>query len=150
MSTAARDIRDSLKACLASVAGPEYNELKYLDDISQNTSLLRRGYGVRPGVAPEVGELGTTKHLTYTQTFEYVLVKAYKESAHSDSAKYETFLDLHEIALRFNNKVYTTKAGLPARVLNVVNLVINEPEYLTTDKVTVLTGNIDIIYRLTL
>ena len=150
MSTVARDLRDALTTCLGSEAGAEYNELKYLNDVSQNHSRLRRGYGVRPSSTIEVGTEGTTKNLTYTQTFEFVLAKAYKESALGDSSKFEAFLDLHDIALRFNNKVYNTKAGLPSRVLNVVNLTLDEPAFLDEDKVTVLTGNIDIIYRLTL
>ena len=152
MSTAARDVRNALKMCLASTAGAEYYELKYVENVTENSFNQGKDlrYGVRPGITPENGINGTTGHLTYTQSFEFVLTKGYCESAHDDFSKYETFLDLHEIALRFYNKVFTTKAGLPSRVLNAVNLVINEPEFLTQSKVTVLTGNVDIIYRLTL
>ena len=151
MSTVARDLRDSLKMCLLNVAGAEYHELKYLDDLSQNsfTGGHDKRYGVRPGVTPRNDEAEVNKALTYTQTFEFVLTKGYCESGVSDSEKYEAFLDLHEIALRFNNKVLTTKAGLPSRVLNSINFELAEPVFLD-DKVAVLTGNIDIIYRLTL
>jgi len=149
MSDASRVIRDQLLVCLASVAGVEYNELKYLEDITQNsfTQGKDKRFGVRPGVTPEIGEDGVNKTLTYNQTFEFVLVKGYKQSAHSDSGKYEAFLDLHEIALRFYTKAMN---GLPSRALNAINLVIDEPTFENKDKVAVLTGNIDILYRLTL
>lgn len=149
MPTAAREVRDTLKTCLATTAGSEYNELKYLDDLTQNsfTQGKHRRYGVRPGVTPEAGEAGVTKDLTYTQSFEFVLTKGYKQSAHSDSAKYEAWLDLHEIALRFYNKVYQ---AVPSRALNITNLIIEGPTFLADDKVAVLTGNVDIVYRLTL
>ena len=151
MPTAARDVRDALKTCLSTTAGVEYNELKYLDESSISQNSFTQGkdtrYGVRPSSTPEADEAGVTKDLTYTQTFQFVLTKGYKTSAHGDSAKFEAFLDLHEIALQFYNKVYKAP---PARALNVVNLLIQEPEFLADDKVAVLTGNVDIIYRLTL
>ena len=149
MQSCAREILNSLQTCLATEAGSEYNKLKYLDDLSQNNALLRRGYGVRPGATTEQAPFGTNKNLTYVQSFEFVLAKAYKTSAPSDEVKYDAFLDLHEVALCFINRVYNTKAGLPNKVLNVTGILINEPEFLE-DKVTVLTGNIDITYRLTL
>lgn len=151
MSTAARDIRDALRNCLSSEAGAEYNELKYLDDLEQNsfTNGKDRRYGVRPGAAPRNDDAEVNRALTYTQSFQFVLTKGYKQSAVSDSEKYEAYLDLHEIALRFNSKVLKTKAGLPSRVLNSINFVLDGPVFLD-DKVAVLTGNIDIIYRLTL
>ena len=151
MPTAARSVRDELKTCLASTAGAEYNELKYLEEASLSKNSFTQGkdkrYGVRPGSTPESAEAGVNRDLTYTQSFEFVLTKGYKQSAHSDSAKYEAFLDLHEIALQFYNKVYKAP---PSRALNVVDLIIEEPLFVADDKVAVLTGNVNIIYRLTL
>lgn len=149
MFSCARDVLNALETCLQNELGSEYNKLKYLDDLNQNGTDLRRGFGVRPGITIEQGDLGTTKHLTYAQTFEFVLAKAYKTSAPSDSRKYTEFLNLHELALCFVDKVYETKAGLPGKVLNVTNIVISEPQFLE-DKITVLTGTIDITYRLTI
>lgn len=150
MSTVGRDLRDSLKVCLSSVAGSEYNELKYLENLSDNSfTRASERYGVRPGATPENNPTEVTRSLDYLQTFEFVLTKGYCQDGVSDTAKYEAFLDLHEIALRFNNKVINTKAGLPARVLNAINLNLEGPVFLD-DKVAVLTGSIDIIYRLTL
>lgn len=151
MSTVGRQIRDSLMVCLADEAGVEYHTLKYLDDLSQNsfTNGHDKRYGVRPGETPRNDVASVNKALTYTQTFEFVLTKGYCHSDVSDSDKYEAFLDLHEIALRFNNRVLNTKAGLPSRVLNSINFELSEPVFLS-DKVAVLTGNIDIIYRLSL
>lgn len=151
MPTAGRDVRNALETCLASTAGIEYNELKYLDDISKNSFNQGKDkrYGVRPGATPENQEANVLRHQTYTQSFTFVLTKGYCQDGVSDTDKYEAFLDLHEIALNFHKKVFNTKAGLPSRVLNAINLRIEEPEFVD-DKVTVLTGNIDIIYRLTL
>lgn len=149
MSTASRDILEHLKTCLAAEAGAEYNELKYLDNLESNsfTQGKSQRYGVRPGLTFEVGLDGVTGSLTYTQTFEFVLTKGYKQSALSDQAKYESFLDMHEVVLRFYNKVFNAP---PSRACNVINLTIQEPTFLADDKVAVLIGNVDIIYRLTL
>jgi hypothetical protein len=106
-------------------------------------------YGVRPGETPRNDVAIANQALTYTQTFQFVLTKGYSQTGMTDEAKFEAFLDLHEIALRFNNRVIKTKAGLPGTVLNAINFFLDEPEFLD-DKVAVLTGNIDIIYRLTL
>jgi hypothetical protein len=151
MSDAARTVRDDLLTCLSTTAGPEYNELKYLDNVSQNsfTQGKDKRYGVRPGASFEIEEDGVNKTLTYRHTFEFVLTKGYCQDGVSDSDKYEAFLDLHEIALNFQKKVINTKAGLPSRVLNAINLNIEAPTFLD-DKVTVLTGSIDILYRLNL
>ena len=151
MSTVGRDVRDALLVCLSSEAGAEYNNLKYLDELSQNafSGGHDKRYGIRPGATPRNDAAEVNRALTYTQTFQFVLTKGYCQSAVSDTEKYEAFLDLHEIALRFNNRVLKTKAGLPSRVLNSINFNLNDPVFLD-DKVAVLTGNIDIIYRLTL
>ncbi len=149
MPSVGRQVRDSLKNCLASVLGVEYNELKFLDDLSKNSFTRKtERYGIRPGATPENNPTEVTRSLDYVQTFQFVLTKGYCQDGVSDSDKYEAFLDLHELALTFNNKVMRTKAGLPSRVLNAINLNIDEPLFLD-DKVAVLTGNIDIIYRLT-
>jgi hypothetical protein len=150
MSSIARDIRDAMKTCLANEAGVEYNELKYLDNIGKNSFTQGKDerYGVRPLQTDPNDTASVNKALTYTQTFEIVLTKGYCIDGVSDTDKYEAFLDLHEIALRFNNKVKTTRLGL-ARVLNSIEISIAEPVFLDQDKVAVLTGNINIIYRLT-
>ena len=149
MAGVGRQVRDALQNCLRSVVGPEYNELKFLDDLSKNSFTRKtERYGVRPGATPENNPTEVTRSLDYIQTFQFVLTKGYCQDGVSDTDKYESFLDLHELALTFNNKVIVTKAGLPSRVLNAINLNLDEPVFLD-DKVAVLTGNIDIIYRLT-
>lgn len=149
MAGVGRQVRDALKNCLSSVLGPEYNELKFLDDLSKNSFTRKtERYGVRPGETPENNPTEVFRGIDYVQTFQFVLTKGYCQDGVSDTDKYEAFLDLHELALTFNNKVIVTKAGLPSRVLNAINLNLDAPEFLD-DKVAVLTGNIDIIYRLT-
>ena len=150
MAGAARDIRNALLTCLSSTAGPEYNELKYLANLELNsfTGGHDKRYGVRPGATPRNDEAEVNKSLTYTQTFEIVLTKGCTLTGVSDSERYEAFLDLHEIALTFQKKVINTKAGLPSRVINAINFNIEEPTFLNDDKVAVLIGNIDIIYRI--
>lgn len=149
MAGVARQIRNALANCLSSEAGAEYKELKYLQDLEQNsfTAGHDKRFGVRPGAAPRNDDASVNRSLTYTQSFQFVLTKGHGVTGVSDTEKYEAYLDLHEIALRFNNKVLRTKAGLPSRVLNAINFEIQEPAFLD-DKVVVLIGNIDIIYRL--
>lgn len=151
MASAARDLRNSLQTCLQTTAGSEYNQLKYLADLDKNSFSggHDKRFGIRPAVSSRNLEAETTKHLTYTQSFEFVLTKGFCNDGVSDTEQYEAYLDLHEIALNYTRKVIQTKAGLPARTMNAINFVIDEPVFLE-DKVAVLTGNIDIIYRLTL
>ena len=151
MATAARDLRNSLQTCLQTTAGAEYNQLKYLATLDKNSFSggHDQRFGIRPSVASRNLEAETTKHLTYTQSFEFVLTKGFCNDGVSDTGQYDAYLDLHEIALNFTRKVIQTKAGLPSRTMNTINFVIDAPEFLE-DKVAVLTGNIDIIYRLTL
>ncbi len=146
-----RELRNSLEVCLSTEAGLEYNKLKYLTELSMNsfTNSHDQRYGVRPGVTVRNDVAEVNKSLTYTQSFQFVLTKGFCQDGVSDTDSYEAYLDLEEIALRFNSKVQRTKAGLPVDVLNTVNFLLEEPVFLD-DKVAVLTGNIDIIYRLTL
>lgn len=153
MATFGRDLRDTMKACLSSVAGSEYNELKYLapENIGKNAfnGGHDRRFGIRPSFTSRNTAAETTKHLTYTQSFEFVLTKGFCTDGVSDTAQYEAYLDLHEIALNFTRKVVQTKAGSVGITMNSINFSIEEPLFLE-DKVAVLSGNIDIIYRLTL
>jgi len=151
MSTILMDLKTTLVGCLGSVTGPEYNELKYLSDLDKNAFGNGKTcrYGIKPGFTTEL-EPGVVKALTYQQTFEFVLTKGFcGQSGVSDEGAYKSFCDLHQIALEFEKKLVNTKAGLPSRVLNVVNMTIDEPEFLQ-EKVTVLKGTFDVIYRLTL
>lgn len=151
MSNVASLIHTQLEACLAVEAGIEYKELKYLDDLTANsfTGGNDKRFGVRPLGATINDDAEVNKSLTYSQTFQFVLTKGCYLSGVSDRGKYDAYLELHEIALRFNSKVKGTKAGVPTRVLNTLSFEIDPPEFLD-DKVAVLTGNIEIIYRLTL
>jgi hypothetical protein len=149
----ATQLRDSIAVKLSSAAGAEYTTLKYLnpDLLSKNsfTSGHDKRHGVRPSFTTNTEDSGVSGMQTYRQTFEVVLTKGYSQSGVSDTAKYDAFLELHEIALQFNAEMIRTRAGSPSIVLNVQNLNIDEPQFLD-DKVAVLTGTVEIIYRVTL
>lgn len=148
MPSVGRELRDSLEACLSSVAGPEYIKMKYLDLLEKNTSkaMSGKGYGVRPLDTFRNLEIEVTRGPSYTQTFQFVLTKKFGTQGVGDSAQYEAYLDLHEIALSFINKVAANHTGLHSRALNVPDFNIAAPQFLE-DKVAVLIGNIDINYR---
>lgn len=144
----ARNLKVGLKTCLAASVGPDYTELAYLENLEDNsfTQGHDKRYGIRPGSAPENVEASNFGYITYTQTFEFVLTKGFGQDGVSDDAAYDAWLDLHEKALQFNNKTVLNKAGRADIVVNVLNFSLDAPEFLE-DKVAVLTGSIDIIYR---
>lgn len=147
----AKDLKESLEAQLVAQVGVNYKPLKYIEDPSLNsfTQGNDRRYGVRPGGAPENVVAGVKGAITYTQTFEFVLTKGFVQDGVSDSAAYEAWLELHDLALLYNSRLINTKAGMPTVVLNVLGFNLAPPEFLE-DKVAVLTGSVDIIYRINL
>jgi hypothetical protein len=144
-----KQLKEALEVQLVLELGPTYKPLKYMQTLEQNsfTQGNDKRYGVRAGATPENVAASVQGAITYVQSFEFVLTKGFAQDGVSDSAAYDAWYDLHQKALLFNNRVVKTKAGEPSLVANVLGFNLAPPLFLD-DKVAVLTGNIDIIYRL--
>lgn len=149
MSDIMRTIRNAIESEIQTELGVAYKKLAYVEDVQKNslrTSSER--YGVRPLGSSQIP--GVTKFTTFTQAFEVVLTKAYRESMIDDSEQVEKSLDNRELLLAIYKRLVNNKCGAPSVVLNVFDLVIDEPEYLTDDKVAIQRATMNITYRLTL
>lgn len=149
MSTVSKQLSDSIKLAVNSVMGAEYKEMAYSNDISLNSfKNCTTQFAVQ---AREVFETSSvTKHLTYSQSFGVVLSKGYCGGDLTDAESVAVSFELREMLHELYVHLVNTKAGLPSRVMNVVGLSMDTPEYLFDEKVTVLRGTFNIIYRLTL
>lgn len=144
-----RDIRDSMLSEIATELGATYKQLAYLEDVEKNNFRTNNDrYGVRALTANEVP--GVTKNVHITQTFEVVLTKGYYESSLDDTEQVEKAYDNRENALDIYKRMVNTHAGLSGTVLNITNLVVEEPEYLLEEKVAVQRATMDITYRFNL
>lgn len=143
-----RDIRNALEAQILATLGSGYQKLQYVEDVEKNSFRTNsERYGVRALSAAE-GE-GVTKSVRITQQFEVVLTKSYYEAKISDSEQIEKSLDNRENLLDIYKQVVNTRLALPT-VLNVTNLVVDEPEFLEEEKVVVQRATMDITYRFSL
>lgn len=144
-----RDVKNSMITEISAELGASYTALPYLEDVSKNNFRSNNNrYGVRALGANEVP--GVTKNVHITQSFEVVLTKAYYESSLDDSNQIETAYDNRENVLDIYKRLVNTRAGIPATVLNITNLVVSEPEYLVEEKVAVQRATMDITYRFSL
>lgn len=142
-----RDITVGLETEVATETG--YSKLKYVEQIEENSfNNFGENYSIRPLASFE--SPGSTKTLTSTQTFEVVLTSSYIQSAASDSSLQTKKLDMYEKMLDTVIRIEKNKAGVPASVLNINNLAIQEPQVLFNQKVVVLTATIDVLYRINL
>lgn len=149
MSTVSLDINNALKACILSVMGPEYKEMAYNFEITPNTfKNCKTQYAVQAGEVEEVS--GVNKYLTFSQTFRVVLAADGCDNGLTDEGSVAASFTLRQKMFELYVHLINTKAGLPSRVMNVSQLNMDNPEYLDDEKVTVLRGNFNIIYRLTL
>lgn len=148
-TTIVKDINDGILAQAATVLGADYKELPYVYDVVKNNFRTSKSrYGARPLSTVEID--GVVKATTHIQTFEVVLTEGYSQTSISDAKlqekafiAYEKMYDIYQ-ALAQNN------AGVPGSVLLVQNLSILEPEVLEEDKVVVLRGQFDVLYRIEL
>lgn len=149
MSTVSLDLSNSLKTCIQTVMGPEYKEMAYNFEVTPNTfKNAKNQYAVQAGEIEEIS--GVTKYLTFSQTFRVVLASEGRDSGLTDAGSVAASFDLRQKMFELYVHLINTKAGLPSRVMNVTQLNMDTPEYLDDEKVTVLRGNFNIIYRLTL
>lgn len=149
MSTVSLDITTAVKLAVNSVMGAEYKEMAYSNDISLNSFR-----NCQTQFAVQARDLfqteSVTKFLTFSQTFGVVLTKGYGGGELTDEESVEASFELRQKMLELYVHLVNTKAGLPSRVMNVVDLSMDTPEYLFDEKVTVLRGTFNVIYRLTL
>lgn len=149
MSTVSLDISNAIKTAINSVMGVEYKEMAYSNDVSLNSfKNCQTQFTVQARDVFQVDSV--TKHLTFSQTFGVVLTKGYCGGDLTDEESVATSFELRQKMLELYVHLVNTKAGLPSRVMNVVELSMDTPEYLFDEKVTVLRGSFNIIYRLTL
>lgn len=149
MPTVSLDISDKIKQAITTVMGAEYKEMAYSNDISLNSfKNCTTQFTVKAGEVFEAASV--TKHLTFSQSFEVVLSKGYCGGDLTDDESVVVSFELRQKMFELYVHLINTKAGLPSRVMNVVNLSMETPEYLFDEKVTVLRGSFNIIYRLNL
>lgn len=143
--TPVNDIINALEVRVAAVTG--YDKLPYVYDIEKNAwNKSLEGFAVRPAATEETTTV--TKRLTYIQTFEVVLTNGYVQASIDDSSLQEAVKTISDLLHGVFVDVEQTRAGIPATVLNVLNLTIEQPEIIEDQKVVALTGRINILYRL--
>lgn len=143
--TPINDIINALEVRVAAVTG--YEKLPYVYDIEKNAwKNSIAGFAVRPAATEETTTV--TKRLTYIQSFEVVLTGGYIQTAIEDSSLQEVVKTISDLMHSVFVDVEQTRAGIPATVLNVLNLTIEQPEIIEDQKFVALTGVINILYRL--
>lgn len=149
MSTIVSTLVTAIETQIAAELGASYSELGYVLDVSKNSYRQNDNrYGVLPLESVQVS--GVTRFATYEQNFQIVLTKGYGQSKISDSDQRDKAIELYQLAHQVNKRLVTTKAGSPSNVMNVSNLRIDQPEYLTEEKVAVLRATVTLTYRLAL
>lgn len=142
-------ITAGIKTRTAAVLGVEYGELPYVVDVTKNNykSNTKR-YGVRALTATEVSSV--TKFVTQLQSFEIILTDSYYQSKLDDSNAVQTAHSLQDSILDIYKDLINTKAGEPGFVMNVTNLIINEPEYIEESKVVLIRAQVAVLHRVSL
>lgn len=149
MSTNVEVIKNAMEAEIGTLLGSQYKKLAYVEDFEKNNFRTNsERYGVRTLAGGEVP--GTTKHPTFTHTFEVVLSKAYLNSKLDDSEQVQKALDNYENMLAIYKQLVNSRGGAPATVLNITNLQMASPEYITESKVAVQRATMDVTYRFSL
>lgn len=140
-------LRDSVEARMAAVAGSEYSLLGNMTEIEKNAF---KGANNRYGVVPrEMNEVdGTTCFLTIDQNFELVLTNGFFSNVTaSDLDKRNKTIVLQDLMLDIYKDLKSSKAGRPDIVMHTLDLNIQDPEFLEEDHVVILRAIITIKYR---
>lgn len=134
---------------ISTVLGAGYGKLPYITDVEKNNYVTNSDrYGVRALTATQTDSV--TKNVTNLQSFEIVLTKAYYQSKLDDDAAQTATHELQDSILDIYKDLINTRAGVPATVLNLTDLIIIEPEYIEESKVVVIRANFNILYRFSL
>ena len=148
-TTVVTDLRNAMVSEVAAEVGAGWSELAYVNDPQKNNfRQSKQGYGVRALSAIQLP--GVTKHVTFEQTFEVVLTKRYIQQAVGDGRARDEALSLQDEMLCIHKRLVNNKAGLPAQVMNVDALTMEDIEFLDDDKVAVLVAQVVIQYRISL
>ena len=141
-------IQEAMKARVALTL-PGFSELAYSEDVAKNNfRQTAKRYAVRVLDSVQIG--GVTRHTTFDHSFELVLTDQYFETNIDDRKKTEATLNLRGDVYEAYRDLVRSKAGLPSQVMNVNNLVLSEPEYLTDAKVVVQRATLTVTARLAL
>lgn len=144
-----KQITDGINSKINGLFSPSYKQLSYIQNVEANNFIVsKNGYGARPLSLVEFS--GAVKTLSYRHTFEIVFTKGYLHSNINDNELNQCIFDLYSNTFDTFAELERTKIGLPAIVLNVDNLLIQEPQILDEDKVVVLRANVDVLYRFNL
>lgn len=145
-------VRDVITGMLSEISlelGSGYEELPYMNDVSMNNfNANHNRYGVRGGALTETDTV--TKVITVTQSFDVVLTKAYADDGISDENARSEWLDLQALMLDIYKRLINNKAGVPASIIDIQDLVWGEPQYISGEKVVALTASMNVRYRFSL
>jgi len=128
------------------VVAPTFSELAKqinVEDNSQCNTDLK--YAVLPKSFTQIS--GALKFVTIQQNFEIKLTKQYSSSQLDDSNKRTVTIELFDLTYDIYKKIIETKAGLPAVVINILDLSVSDPIYLESDHTSLVTSNFSIVYR---
>lgn len=149
MSSVVSNITTAIKTEIASELGASFSELGYVIDLTKNSFRQNENaYGVLPGEVSQVS--GVNRFATYEQEFTIKIMKAYGDSSVSDQPQRAKALELFELMHRLNSRLVKNKAGSPANVMNVSDLNISEPQYLTNSKAVYVEASLTLTYRVSL
>ena len=149
MSTIVNDLLASITTSVGTTLGSEYAELPYKTDVSKNNfNTNNNRYGVLANASLQVDSV--TRFVTMSQAYEVVLTKAYADDGISDDDKQAQTSDAQDLVYDIYKSLVNTKAGIPSVVINITDLSIEVPEYLTEEKVVVIRASFNVLYRFTL
>ena len=146
--TAVNTILAGIETRLAAVL-TTFTQLSHVLNISRQSFANDNDYyGVYPSAAVEVEGVHTA--YTVRQTFNVVLTRGYITSAQGDSGIVTIIEDLYDSMHDVFVDLHKQKAGAPSVVMVVNNRSIEDHEVLEDQKIVVLRGSIDILYRVSL
>lgn len=149
MSVLINDLLESIKTRVSTVLGPDFRELPFVIDVSQNNFKQNHNrYGVVPAASFETDSV--TKFVTMTHSFDMVLTKAYIDDGIGDSDKRAKRTQLQDLYLDIYKDLVNTKAGIPSIVMNITDLSIDDAVYLEDEKIVVMNASFNVLYRFTL
>lgn len=143
----ATDLVDSVKTRMSNFLGSGYSELTNVTEIEKNAFKgANQRYGVLALEANEVA--GVTCFLTVDQQFELTLTNGYYSNVKaSDEDKRTKTLELQDLMFDVYKDLKSNKAGRPDLVMHVLDLTIQDPEFLEENHVVAIKATLTIKYR---